>query len=161
MVVIALARGVNTRLWRRPMQHAASPAFSRRSDWRMAIRIGPVVRPTFTRTRVIVPVPGTIMLSDALNSAPLVVKLHDGTRWNGTSAWQLAVLLAARKSRAPNDRAVSASAGAAAAISATTTAAASIERRAPMPIADHHIPVRRAGASSAGAPVRYSRRAFL
>src|SRR5262245_40399443 len=111
-VVIRLRRGVKIRDWRRPMQQAASPPLSLRRDWRIAIRIGPVVLPTLTLTLVIVPVPGTTMASRVLKRAPLVVKLHDGTRLKNTSPWQLTVLLAARLRLAPKSRAWAAGASA-------------------------------------------------
>src|SRR4051794_9235061 len=107
------------------MQHAASPLFSLRRDWRIAMRIGPVELPTRIRTLVILPVPGTTMLSRALKSAPLVVKLQDGTRTKNCRPWQLVVLLGARLRLAPKSRAPAAGA-AASAITRAARAAAGI-----------------------------------
>jgi hypothetical protein len=63
------------------VQHADSPPFSARSACATVTRIGPVWGPTLIRTRLILPFPGAARDSLALNRAPVVLKLQDGTCW--------------------------------------------------------------------------------
>jgi hypothetical protein len=62
--------------------------------------------PTLIRTLVTVPVPGTSRVSRMLRRPPLVVQLHEATRWKKIRLWQLAVLFALRLRFAPKSRAL-------------------------------------------------------